>query len=426
MKKIIATILALCMILGLVGVANAEATTLTMWTFIAQHQEFYESMAKLWNEQNPDRQIDLQVTTIGYDDMHNKYKIALQADEGAPDLCDVELGQFPNVLTFSDKLTDLTPYMQDYMPDLVKARFEIYAKDGKYYGAPTHVGAMVAFYDVELLASAGVDYKEIKTWNDWLEAGKKLKAAVPDAWMGTVETSTQWVASLMLAQQGADWQDGEKAFVDTPEVAKLVDMQKSWLEAGICETCPGGQPDTEEGKAYIANNKIACVIMPFWYMSRFTGEIGDSCKNRYAVAPCPVFEEGQIRSIGQGGTGTVVYANGADTELAADFLVFAKISPTGNEKIWSFLGFDPINTAVWDNDAIMKTDDNAFNQYFVGYPVDALIDVRNEIGYVMSTSISPTINNYLGTTLWNEVYVDGVDTAEALTTAQESIDSDLF
>ena len=72
MKKIIATILALCMILGLAGVANAEATTLTMWTFIAQHQEFYESMAKLWNEQNPDRQIDLQVTTIGYDDMHDR------------------------------------------------------------------------------------------------------------------------------------------------------------------------------------------------------------------------------------------------------------------------------------------------------------------------------------------------------------------
>ena len=92
MKKIIATILTLCMVLGLAGAASAEATTLTMWTFIAQHQEFYESMAKLWNEQNPDRQIDLQVTTIGYDDMHNKYKIALQADEGAPDLCDVGLG----------------------------------------------------------------------------------------------------------------------------------------------------------------------------------------------------------------------------------------------------------------------------------------------------------------------------------------------
>ena len=50
MKKIIATILALCMFLGLAGVANAEATRLTRWTFIAKHQEFYEGMGKLWNE----------------------------------------------------------------------------------------------------------------------------------------------------------------------------------------------------------------------------------------------------------------------------------------------------------------------------------------------------------------------------------------
>ena len=52
--------------------------------------------------------------------------------------------------------------------------------------------------------------------------------------------------------------------------------------------------------------------------------------------------------------------------------------------------------------------------------------MKDEIGFIVSTSISPTINSYLGSTLWNEVYVDGVDTAEALETAQESIDSDLF
>ena len=58
--------------------------------------------------------------------------------------------------------------------------------------------------------------------------------------------------------------------------------------------------------------------------------------------------------------------------------------------------------------------------------MDALIAVRNEIGDVLSTSISPTINSYLGSTLWNEVYVDGVDTATALEAAQDAIDSDLF
>ena len=427
MKKLFAMALVLCMLLGAVSVASAEeVTTLTMWTFIAQHQEFFEKAAERWNGDNPDRPIAVEVTTIGYDDMHNKLKVALQADEGAPDMCDVELGQFPNILAFSDKLLDLTPAMEPYMADLVQARLEIYAKDGKYYGAPLHVGAMVCFYDKALLESAGVNYEDIKTWDDWYEAGLKLKEADPEAWMGTVETSTQWVASLMLAQQGTDWQADGAALINTPELATVIDTQKSWLEAGICETCPGGQPDTEEGKAYIANNKIACVIMPFWFMSRFTDEIGESCKDRYVLAPCPVFEEGQLQSIGQGGTGTVVYANGTNPELCAEFLAYAKVSPEGEAQIWDVMGFDPCNTSIWDDDAIMKTDDNKFNQYFIGYPIDALLPIKDNIGYIVSTSISPTINSYLGSTLWNEVYVDGVDTAEALETAQDSIDSDLF
>ncbi len=429
MKRLFAMVLVLCMLLSVAAFAEAGggATKLTMWTFIAQHQEFFEKAAARWNEANPDRPIEIEVTTLGYDDMHNKFKVALQADEGAPDICDVELGQFPNVLAYSDKLVDLTEAMSPYMPDLVKARLEIYAKDGKYYGAPLHVGAMVSFYDKALLEEAGVNYEDIKTWDDWYNAGVALKEAVPDAWMGTVETSTQWVASLMLAQQGVDWQDDDlNATINTPELAKVIDTQKSWLEAGICETCPGGQPDTEEGKAYIANNKIASVIMPFWFMSRFTDEIGENCKDRYVVAPCPVFEEGQLHSIGQGGTGTVVYANGTDPDLAAEFLIFAKIAPEGVQQIWEVLGFDPCNTAIWDDDSIMKTDDNKFNQYFIGYPIDALLPIKDEIGYIRSTSVSPTINNYLGTTLWNEVYVDGVDTAEALEEAQDAIDSDLF
>lgn len=427
MKKLFAMALVLCMLIGAVSVACAEeVTTFTMWTFIAQHQEFFEKAAERWNSVYPDRPIAVEVTTIGYDDMHNKFKVALQADEGAPDMCDVELGQFPNVLAYSDKLLDLTDAMAPYMADLVQARLEIYAKDGKYYGAPLHVGAMVCFYDKALLESAGVNYEDIKTWDDWYEAGLKLKEADPEAWMGTVETSTQWLASLMLAQQGTDWQKDGEALINTPELAKVIDTQKSWLEAGICETCPGGQPDTEEGKAYIANNKIACVIMPFWFMSRFTDEIGENCKDRYVLAPCPVFEEGQLQSIGQGGTGTVVYANGTNPELCAEFVAFAKVSPEGEAQIWDVMGFDPCNTSIWDDDSIMKTDDNKFNQYFIGYPIDALLPIKDSIGFIVSTSISPTINNYLGTTLWNEVYVDGVDTAEALETAQEAIDSDLF
>ena len=59
------------------------------------------------------------------------------------------------------------------------------------------------------------------------------------------------------------------------------------------------------------------------------------------------------------------------------------------------LGFDPCNTAIWDDESIMKTDDNKFNAYFIDYPIDALLPMKDEIGYILSTEISPTINSYM-------------------------------
>ena len=115
-------------------------------------------------------------------------------------MCDVELGQFPNILAFSDKLVDLTDALSPYMADLVKARLEIYAKDGNTTAPPARRrdGFLL---DERCSNPPASNYEDIKTWDDWREAGIKLKAAVPDAWINAVETSTQWVASLMLAQQ---------------------------------------------------------------------------------------------------------------------------------------------------------------------------------------------------------------------------------
>ena len=69
------------MVLGMASLANAEAakTKLTFWTFIDQHKAFFEARAQAWNELHPDRQIELEATVIGYEDMHNKFKIALQS-----------------------------------------------------------------------------------------------------------------------------------------------------------------------------------------------------------------------------------------------------------------------------------------------------------------------------------------------------------
>ena len=75
-------------------------------------------MAEVWNEEHPDQTIEITCTTYPYSDMHTKLLTALQAGTGAPDICDVEVGQFPNVVAGLDQwLVPLDDYAAPYMED---------------------------------------------------------------------------------------------------------------------------------------------------------------------------------------------------------------------------------------------------------------------------------------------------------------------
>ena len=42
-------------------VEGDDVTTLNVWTFIENHQDFYTDMAEKWNEENPDRKVKLVI-----------------------------------------------------------------------------------------------------------------------------------------------------------------------------------------------------------------------------------------------------------------------------------------------------------------------------------------------------------------------------
>ena len=134
---------------------DGDATTINVWTFIELHQKFYTEMAKKWNEAHPDKKVKLVLSNMQYDDMHNKLSLALESGKGAPDVVDIELGKFPSFTNGKIGLMDLTDAIAPYKDNIVESRLDIYGKDGKYYGFPTHVGTTVAFYNDDLLKEAG-------------------------------------------------------------------------------------------------------------------------------------------------------------------------------------------------------------------------------------------------------------------------------
>ena len=404
--------------------ASGEAQDLEMWTFVELHGNHFQDMCDKWNAENPDRQITLNVNVLPYEEMHNNLQIALQSGEGAPDIVDIELGKFANFLKGEPQLVDLNDAIDPYREDIVASRIELYSKDGKNYGIPSHVGATVAFYNTEILDAADVDYTRIVTWDDLKEAGLKVKE-VTGKYMISADTSALWQLNDLLAQQGVDWvDDAGTVNVNIPEAQRGLEMLKDLQDAGVATTIPGGNPDTEEAYAYYNQGEVATAIMPLWQMSRYTSYMTDLA-GKIAIAPVPVLEEGMAPSVGGGGTGTCVTNQCEDIQLAKDFLAYAKLSVDGNIGLWNNLGFDPCNMEVWEMEDVTHNPENEFVQYFQNNPFDVLNQMKDGIGLIKSTEAYPNINSTFSSVTLNAIFENGDDIAAALEEAQAQIENEL-
>lgn len=416
---------------------DASGTHLEMWTFVELHGQHYGKMAEIWNEQHPDEKIEITCTTYPYADMHTKLLTSLEAGTGAPDICDVEVGQYPNVVAGLDQwLVPLDDYAKDYMATMVPARMQTYqGEDGHYYGAPYHVGATAMFYNAAAMSEAmGISQDDViakidavKTWDDYTALGKEYLEALGEE--GKCFTSFDtggvdwlWIA---MAEYGDDWTGGfdSKANVKLDSVKNMLSMQQQWLKDGFAMISPDGHVDLEAGFQNIMDKNIVSFPKALWYMSRFTNYMPEE-KGKWYIAKCPVFKEGQKCSVGIGGTGTVVTQQSSNVDLAARFLCWAKMSDEGEQNIWDTLGFDVCNTAMWTKDSFAHDDNNQFNQFFINYPYDVLNEIgMDNIGKISVVKISPTINEYACTTTLNQVLEDpdySID--DALQEFQDAVD----
>lgn len=424
MKKNVLSLLCLALVLVMVMVAcssgGKSATKLEMWTFNELHKTFYDDMVERWNEANPSKEIELTVNVYPYDDMHNKLLIALQSGTGAPDMADIELNKFPNFLKGEPQLIPLNDIVNSEISNLVKSRFDIYAKDGQYYGIDFHVGAAVIYYNKEILDKAGVNPDDIKTWSDFEEAGKKVLDAtgVP---MTTIETTDIWSLMPQVAQAPGidDLQTAEGQLnITSPVVSGPLKWQQNLIQSKVAIPAPGGSHHAEEYFGMMNSGGAASVWMPMWYMGRFTDYMPD-LKGKIVIKPMPVWNQGEPRSAGMGGTGTSVTKTSKNQELAKSFLAFAKLSKEGNIEMWKQLGFDPLRSDVWDLPELRES--NKFTDYFGADIFDVLMEVKDEIEGVVVNEETPIISDAFKTSVITRIMMDNEDVDQVLSSTANQL-----
>jgi arabinosaccharide transport system substrate-binding protein len=161
--------------------------------------------------------------------------------------------------------------------------------------------------------------------------------------------------------------------------------------------------------------------MPQWYMTRFPDNMEGKLCGSVIVRPMPIFEEGGFTTTMGGGTGTAVtdQTPAEEQQLAKEFLAFAKLTNEAQKALYTDLGFDPFRNDVYDDPALLVTDDCFSGE--VPFEI-----IKSELGNVAPEYVgplSPEARDYLESTTINAVVSGGVAAADALAEAQSQVEA---
>jgi arabinosaccharide transport system substrate-binding protein len=415
----------------LASVATSTATVaqtptdLSLWVFVERHGDFMVKQADLWNQANPDRPINLTFEHIPYDEMHNNLLASFMAGQGAPDLVDIEIGKFSTFVKSEDNvhLLDLTDTVAPYLPDLIATRMAPYQAYGKQLGIDYHLGAYLMYYNKALLDEAGVDPDAIKTWDDYVAAGKQFQEHFPDkSWTAVGGAEYFTAAGLMQMNGGGLYNEAGELILDSPENAEALQFLADMVNVhGIAIPTPGGDVHSADFYAALLNGDVASLWMPQWYMTRFPDQMEGKLCGSVIVRPMPIFEEGGYTTTMGGGTGTAVtdQTPAEEQELAKEFLAFAKLTPEAQKALWTDLGFDPFRTETYDDPALLEPDECFSGEIPFEY-------VKAELGNVAPEYVgplSPEARDYIEANVLNAVVSQGVPAADALAEAQTQVEA---
>ncbi|WHY75072.1 ABC transporter substrate-binding protein [Fictibacillus enclensis] len=407
MKRKVSCVLAVLLVISLLsgcsvntasGPAKSKTTTLTYWTFNGLHEALFQDAATKWNKLHPDRKIKLNSVVYPYGQMHDNLSISLIANQGVPDLVDIEQKRFATMIKGKNvPLVDLTSLVAKDRDKFVESRLTMYSKNGKLYGIGTHVGTTVMYYNMDIMKKAGVDIDQIQTWEDYVNAGKQVKQKTGKP-MTTIETKDPNNFLPMIVQQKSGFfnKNGKLILNNKINVKTLKFLRDMVYKDKVAIPTPGGNHHAEEYYGFMNQGGAASVMMPIWYMGRFLDYMPD-LKGKIAIRPMPAWTKGGDRSAGMGGTATSIPKASKHIELAKDFLQYTKASKEGNIKLWTVLGFDPLRWDVWDDPALRK--ENKYTDYFTNGTrlFNMLLELKDEINPLYMTKDFPAVSDKLAT-----------------------------
>lgn len=330
MKKTLSLLLALLLVVGLAGcggkapgnVPAVEPGTesgelsgkVVVWSWDVAAKAL-EDAAVRFKELHPD--VVIEIEDLGTDQVYDRLLTRLASKTGLPDVVTMEGERVATFASkFPDGFADLTSVVN--AADFLPVKIAEVTANGKVVGFPWDGAPTALYYRTDLFEQAGINADDIVTWDDFIEAGKKMDAIGYK--MMPLSASTNPTFFGMLYQQTGTYffdLDGNTT-VNSKEGIRAATMLKKMYDAGITYD----NKDWDGLVTATKESKIATVPSAVWWVGTMIDEVPESA-GKWKVMSLPKFEEGMDFVAVNGGSNVLVPQDAPNKATAIEFAKFA-------------------------------------------------------------------------------------------------------
>ncbi|RBP98247.1 ABC transporter substrate-binding protein [Bifidobacterium aemilianum] len=318
--RLLAALGAVALAVGLAACGRQDNRTLiTVWSW----EPSMKALARSFEAENPDIRIEIR-NTSGYENLNT----AIQDGYGMPDVVQLEYHALQQY-AISGQLRDITDKANGFGNTYTPGTWASVHLNKRIYGLPMDSGPMAFFYNKDVFDQAGVDASQIRTWDDYYQAAKKLKAIgvyiAADAGDASFYDAMIWLAG---GQPFHTSMDGKTVTVDLhndPGTKTFTDFWQKMIDEGLVNTRSATWSDG--WKRGLGSGTVASVFSGAWMPSMLLSDIPGTA-GLWRVGQMPTID-GKPTNAENGGSALGVLQLTRKPEAAFRFVDYACRNSTG-------------------------------------------------------------------------------------------------
>ncbi len=232
--------------------------------------------------------VKLEPQKIG-GDFKSKFMTSLAGRSYVPDITGIN----SDVATYfpdADQFVDLRKFGADKLKDqyLDWKWQQGVTNDGRMIGFPMDTGPTALYYRTDIFKKAGLPTEpadveaHLRTWDDYLAAGQKLKSAIAGTCIASATVND--IFDQVMAQSSKQYMDRQNHFIgDQPHVRNAWDISVKVIKSGLTAKTVSL---TADWNAVMTNGKVPCFVGAVW-MKNFLGPAAPKTKGQWRVCRAP-------------------------------------------------------------------------------------------------------------------------------------------